>query len=131
MPIIKETKEEKIAKNMRLLGLTYEEAKQVVEDDEIIDKGGKCDWEVELTPEQKKAQRQARLADRKVSARKIPHKRTENQDKRDLIQTLKTCVEGLDTTNDLVVSHIEREITFNYKGVNYKLTLSAPRTPKE
>ncbi|MBQ0017114.1 MAG: hypothetical protein KBT30_00600 [Clostridiales bacterium] len=125
---VKETKEEKIAKNMRLLGLTYEEAKKVVEDDEIIDKGGKCEWEVELTPEQKKAQRQARLADRKVSNRKIPHKRTENQDKRDLIQTLKNGVETLDMVDNIVVSHIEREITFNYKGVDYKVVLSAPRT---
>ena len=124
----RETKEEKIKKNMRLLGLTYEEAKKVVEDDEIIDKGGKCEWEVELTPEQKKAQRKARLADRAVSEKKTTRTREPNQDKRDLITTLQNA---LTECENVVVANVEREITFTYNSVAYKITLSAPRTKKD
>lgn len=124
----RETKEEKIKKNMRLLGLTYEEAKKVVEDDEIIDKGGKCEWEVELTPEQKKAQRKARLADRAVSEKKTTRTREPNQDKRDLITTLQNA---LTECENVVVANVEREITFTYNGVAYKITLSAPRKAKD
>lgn len=123
----RETKEDKIKKNMRLLGLTYEEAKKVVEDDEIIDKGGKCEWEVELTPEQKKAQRKARLADRAVSEKKTTRKREPNVDKQKLIDTIRIALYEMEYSDNIVITNAEREITLTYNGTPYKITLSAPR----
>ena len=123
----RETFEEKVAKNMRLLGLSREEAEQVVRDDEIIDKGGKCDWEVELTPEQKKAQRAARKADRTISEKKQTRTRAENPDKRALIELINNAICADANASDIVITNVERELTFNYNGTAYKLTLSAPR----
>lgn len=125
----RETKEDKIKKNMKLLGLTYEEAKKVVEDDEIIDKGGKCEWEVELTPEQKKAQRKARLADRAVSEKKTTRKREPNEDKRAIMDLINNTLK--DSCEDIMLVNVERELTFTYNGTAYKITLSAPRKTKD
>ena len=53
--------EKLIAKHMKVLGITREEAIQLIEDDRKIDKGEKL---FELTPEQKQASKKARQADR-------------------------------------------------------------------
>ena len=114
---------------MNKLGLTYEEALQMVKDDDTIDNGGKCDWEVELTPEQKKVQRKARMADREVSKEKSKRTRKENPDKQGLISKMEEVLNTL-ADEEVVVLNAEREIAFLYNGTSYKLTLSAPRTPK-
>ena len=122
----RETFEDKVLKNMRL-GLTREEAEQIVRDDETIDKGGKCDWEVELTPEQKKAQRAARKADRSVSDKKQTRTRAENPDKRALMELFDNTLNEYIGVEDVIVTNVERELTFTYNGTAYKVTLSAPR----
>lgn len=126
----RETKEDKIAKNMRCLGITYEEAKQIVEDEEIIDKGGKCDWETELTPEQKKVIKEALKADRKPTTKKATTNRTkvENKDKQKLIESVSGALGDLGDITDIDIINNEREFTFNYKGTKYKIVLSAPRS---
>ena len=117
--------EERVAKNMALLHITREEAEEIVRDEDVIDKGGKCDWEVELTPEQKKAQRAARRADRPVAAEKKTRVRTENPDKRNLMDAIKAGIEG--SVANIDITNPEREMEFMYRGVKYKITLSAPR----
>lgn len=125
----KNAHDENVAKMMRLLKVSKEEAEKIVADDELIDKGGKCDWEVELTPEQKKAQRKARLADRTVSEKHTKHARAENPDKKDLIVCLTNALydKGIE---DYEILNAEREIAFTYNGTAYKITLSAPRKAK-
>jgi hypothetical protein len=125
----KNAHDENVAKMMRLLKVSKEEAEKIVADDELIDKGGKCDWEVELTPEQKKAQRKARLADRTVSEKHTKHARAENPDKRNLIEVLEKTLTEI--ASEIEVLNAEREISFNYNGTAYKITLSAPRKAKE
>ena len=61
-------KEKLIAKHMSLLGISREEAEQLVADDEAIDKGAKL---FELTAEQEKASKQARKADRAPTVYKL------------------------------------------------------------
>lgn len=121
--------EERVLKNMRLLHISREEAEEIVRDEDIIDKGGKCDWEVELTPEQKKAQRRLLMADRAPSEKK-GNRRAENPEKRELIAAINACISGLDNVDNLIVTNVERELTFNYNGVEYKVALSAPRPKK-
>lgn len=119
------------AKNyMRLLNVSFDEALQMVKDDDTIDNGGKCDWEVELTPEQKKIVRRARMADREVSKEKTKRTRKENPDKKDLIVAFANALydKGVE---DYEVLNPEREIAFIYNGAKYKITLSSPRAPKE
>lgn len=116
-------------------GYTTEEAELLVREDLMIDAGETCDWETELTDEQAKVSRQARQASREVSDTPTKRKRAEDWDKRHLIGCLCHYLTEEDQNNpsmvdDLVVLNPEREIEFHYHGRKFKLTLSAPRPPK-
>ena len=121
----KEPKEVRAEKYMKILKCSYEEALKVVEDDDIIDAGGKCDWETEPTAEEKKVMRKARMADRVVTEGKAKRTRAEDEDKRKLVADVKVLPEGLGA--DVNVTNIEREIEFTYNDRKFKITLSAPR----
>jgi hypothetical protein len=125
----KPSQEERAKKYMSLLNVSYNEALQMVIDDDTIDNGGKCDWEVELTPEQKKIVRKARMADREVKMEKTKRTRKENPDKQNLIEKFREVLEV--EADELEVLNPEREIAFIYNGTRYKITLSSPRVPKE
>lgn len=125
----KASQEIRAKKYMTLLNVSYDEALQMVKDDDTIDNGGKCDWEVELTPEQKKIVRRARMADREVSKEKVKRTRKENPDKRELMSEFEKVLDNL--ADEFEVLNAEREIAFIYKGNKYKITLSSPRAPKE
>jgi hypothetical protein len=122
------TDNEIIERNVKILDISREEATQMLEDDKRIDKGEKL---FTLTPEQEKASKKARQADRKkrttvykfdTSKRKKP----ENKGKQTIITALKEAVEGLgaDSVN---VTNNEREFFFEMDGTKYKVVLSMPR----
>lgn len=121
--------EERVKKYMTTLNLNYEDALKVVQDDDTIDNGGKCEWEKEMTPEQKKIARKARMADREVKKEKAKRTRKENPDKQNLIEKFREVLEN--ETDEIEVLNPEREIAFIYNGTRYKITLSSPRVPKE
>ena len=129
MPSRKEPKEVRAEKYMQILKCSYEEALKVVEDDDIIDAGGRCDWEKDPTPEEKKVMRQARMADRVVTAGKQKRTRTEDTDKRELMRELETLAGDLGESVE--VTNPERELEFLYNGRKFKITLSAPRGSKK
>ena len=112
--------EELIQNHMRILGISREEAIQLVEDDKRIDRGEKL---FELPPELEKGAKKARCvasADRKKSTAKREKK--VDDDKRHLINHF---TEGLENVN---VLNPEREFEFFYNGKKYKLVLSVPRS---
>lgn len=122
------TDNEIIERNMELLDISREEATQMLEDDRRIDKGEKL---FTLTPEQEKASKKARQADRKkkttvykfdTSKRKKP----ENKGKQTIITALTESVEKLGAEN-LDVTNNEREFFFELNGTKYKIVLSMPR----
>lgn len=122
------TDNEIIERNMELLDISREEAMQMLEDDRRIDKGEKL---FTLTPEQEKASKKARQADRKkkttvykfdTSKRKKP----ENKGKQAIITALTKSVENLGAEN-LDVTNNEREFFFELNGTKYKIVLSMPR----
>jgi len=84
----KESQETRAKKMMKLFDVDYEEALKMVQDDDLIDAGGKADWEEEMTPEQKKIARKARMADREISTEKVKRTRKEDDDKRELMNAL-------------------------------------------
>lgn len=104
---------------METLDLTEEQAKELLADDERIDKGERL---FELTKEQEQASKQAR----KTGTRKAtPTERTRkvDADKRFLIDLLAKAIgEGAEITNP------EREITFTHNERKFKVVLSAPRS---
>lgn len=122
------TDNEIIERNMKILDISREEATQMLEDDKRIDKGEKL---FTLTPEQEKASKKARQADRKkrttvykfdTSKRKKP----ENKGKQNIVNALTSVVEGLGAEN-LDVTNNEREFFFELDGTKYKVVLSMPR----
>lgn len=122
------TDNEIIERNMELLDISREEATQMLEDDKRIDKGEKL---FTLTPEQEKASKKARQADRKkkttvykfdTSKRKKP----ENKGKQAIITALTESVENLGAENLDVINN-EREFFFELNGTKYKIVLSMPR----
>lgn len=123
-------KEEMIKKHMNTLGITRDEAIQLIADDEEIDHMTRTsDIDGDLTDEQRKSAKKARQADRKPTVYKFDtSKRTrkENTGKRALIETIKEALENSGCTN-LEVTNIEREIVFFADGTKYKIVLSAPR----
>lgn len=123
-------KEEMIAKHMNTLGITREEAIQLIADDEEIDRMTRTsDIDGDLTAEQRKSAKKARQADRKPTVYKFDttkRKRAENTGKRFLIDEIKKCLENAGADN-LEVTNPEREIIFMSEGTKYKIVLSAPR----
>ena len=120
-----------IAKHMKTLGITREEAIQLIADDEAVDRMTKTsDIDGDLTTEQRKSAKSARQADRKPTVYKFDtskRKRAENTGKRFLIETLKSALEGIEVES-LDVTNVEREIIFHHDGTKYKIVLSAPRS---
>ena len=110
---------------MRKLGFTDEEIAEVMEADKKIDQGEKL---FELTAEQEKASKQARQADRKPKVYDLDNtggKRNKkvNNAKIELLQNLIDAIPA-----DVEIQNPEREFTFIYKDVKYKVVLSIPRT---
>ena len=115
-----------VQKIMKALGLTEQEAKEMLEADRKIDKGEKL---FELTPEQEKASKKARSTGTKKptvynfdTAKK---KRKECPDKQHLVNLL---AEALGTEcQKIEVTNKERELIFEFNGTGYRLTLAVPR----
>ena len=121
-------KEKLIAKHMKLLGISREEAEQLVADDEAIDKGAKL---FELTAEQEKASKQARKADRAPTVYKLDNtagkrSKKEDTDKATLLNALFTAILPMCDTYE--VTNAEREFCFTYHERKFKVVLSAPRS---
>ena len=123
-------KEEMIVKHMKTLGITREEAIQLIADDEEIDRMTRTsDIDGDLTAEQRKSAKKARQADRKPTVYKFDttkRKRAENTGKKFLIDEIKKCLENAGA-DSLEVTNPEREIIFMSEGTKYKIVLSAPR----
>lgn len=120
--------EKLIAKHMAQLGLTREEAIQLIADDVAIDKGAKL---FSLTPEQEKEAKKARQAERKPTVYNFDtskRKRAENPDKRELISTIHDCIQSSEDCESIEITNPEREMIFHFRGVKYKIVLSAPRS---
>lgn len=112
--------EELIQNHMRILGISREEAIQLIEDDKRIDRGEKL---FELPPELEKGAKKARCvasADRKKPTAKREKK--VDEDKRHLINHFTVGLENVNVINP------EREFEFFYKGKKYKIVLSVPRS---
>lgn len=122
------TDNEIIERNMKILDISREEATQMLEDDKRIDKGEKL---FTLTPEQEKASKKARQADRKKRTTvykfdTFKRKKPENKGKQNIVNALTSAVENLGAEN-LDVTNNEREFFFELDGTKYKVVLSMPR----
>lgn len=114
------------------LGMTEEEALQVIADDTDIDHGEAKDFD--LTKEQQaNAKKYMGTGTRKTSesAKRV---RKENPDKREIITMIfdlfrETAIDE-DPMENVVMANPERQIDFHYKGESYSITLTQHRKPK-
>ncbi len=111
-----------VEKLMKNLGISREEALQVLADDKAIDRGEKL---FELSADQKKAAKQATRADSKPH--KTPTKREPkvDKDKAEIMQTIDDALCSL--VDDVAERTNDRELFFIYNEKKYKVTLSCPR----
>ena len=117
---------DKVQELMVKLDLTEAEAKQLIADDEAIDKGEKL---FELSQEGKQVEKQMRQADRKVVdayGKTTKRERKANTDKAFLLNELFKAI--LPNCETYEIQNGEREFTFTYNGTKYKVVLSAPRS---
>lgn len=122
--------EKQIAYLMKTLDISEAEAKQMIADDEAIEKGANL---FPLTAEQEKASKKARgTGSRAYTFTK--RERKPDKDKRFLIDllmralfrcSLQDAIDKIDVTNP------ERQIDFVYNDRKFRIVLSAPRTPSE
>ena len=114
--------EEKIQKMMKSLGISREEAIQLMEDDKEIDRGAKL---FELPNELKAGAKKARQADRKKT--EVKRERKPKPEKEELCSAMMDGLRELGV-EEFSITNAEREFIFHRNGVKYKVTLACPRT---
>ena len=116
--------EKRLAFTMKTLGMTREEVLEMWEEDKEIDQGAK---KFELDPELEAGAKKARQADRKKQTEPVKRERKANDDKRTLIEVISNTINTISDA-PVEITNLEREMIFQFKGVKYKVVLSAPRT---
>ena len=114
--------EERIAKLMKSLGCSREEALQVIEDDKRIDKGEKL---FELSAEQKKVVKEScATGTKKRTVYKFDSAKSKKKDaeKEEFIAKLHEIVAQF--TENCEIANANREITFNLGENEYSLVLT-------
>lgn len=134
-------KEETILKIMNSLKCSREEAEQVFEDDEAIDKGEKL---FELDPEREKASKKARNIGTKTTTKEPPKADTpkakttttktktkkDNPTKARIIETLFKAIQELEGVTNAENPNVEKTITFELDGNKFEIDLKQKRQPK-
>lgn len=123
--------EKRIVELMQTLDLTREEAIELIQEDEKVDKMTVKETESDLTAEQKQAIKKAKGGAKAVDAfgKKRVVERKADEDKRTLISLLYSTLHSADdpSCENIEVTNPERQIDFNMNGRRFRLVLSAPR----
>lgn len=122
------TREDRIKAVMLAANCSYEDAVQVIEDDEAIDKGERLDWEPTIE-EEKEMRKATRLkVDRKPSGERKPREREADNVKREIVAKV---AEAMGQYENVEIANVEREVTFVIDGAEYSLTLTKHRKSKK
>ena len=105
---------------MKKLGLTYEEAVQLYEDEN-------ADNLPDLTDEQKQVEKEMLRAERKKETAPRKRERKADDSKRHLIRLLEIAIGYNPEVTDFIITNVEREMEFTFRGEKYRLTLAKPR----
>jgi len=125
-------REAQIARIMKELDLTRDEALEMLAEDEEIEKGADLH---PLTAEQEEVVKKMRKADRAPTVYNWQKKRERkpNELKREIIDDLFgfLCSNWTEIAQNGDISNIERQIDFSLDGRSFSLTLTEHRKPKE
>lgn len=119
--------EERVKQFMQTFGISEEEAKQMIADDDAIEHGEDL---FPLTAEQQQASKEMRsTGTRKTTTYNFKKReRKPDNDKRELIEMLNALLNS--QTEEITVTNPERQIDFIFHNRNFRIVLSAPRPPK-
>lgn len=126
---------EKVKEIMRLLDCSEEEALDVVETDEIIDKGGRTKYD--LTKEQEKIAMKISAVNERTAKNQMENKRgkvrAENPTKSGIISNLAEFLTEMSNflCENVEITNKERQIAFVCGENSYELTLVQKRKPKK
>ena len=123
-----EKRNEKALKLMAQLDCSYDEAYQVVLDDEAVDRGEALPWD--LTPEQLKESKKARQADHAKPKEKVKRERKRNDAKANLIFALANFLKDSETITEVEITNPERQVAFTLGDLKFELTLVQKREKK-
>jgi hypothetical protein len=120
----------KVKEIMRLLDCSEEDAIDVIETDEIIDKGGRSPYDLPIE-EEKQALKIASINERKTKKadNQKGKNRPENLTKSGIIEFLFKNLQEFDC-NDLKITNKERQIAFSVGENDFELTLVQKRKKK-
>lgn len=117
------TKENEILQNMKLLGISREEAEQLWEDDhsdEILP---------EVAEMEKKAQKIRRYEKSNAPRKPSSRERKVDPHKKHLINCIRVLLEGLKAEIEPLTN--ETDLHFTYEGASYSVKLTKHRPPKK
>ena len=120
--------EQEIQRQMKIYKISYDEAKQLVEDDINVDKGEPLEWD--LTPEQKKVQKQALKTGTRQVKEKVKRERKENPTKKNIICEIAELLNKGDVYSNVEITNSERQIAFTVGESKFELTLVQKRDKK-
>lgn len=121
--------EKRIASMMKSLGCTREEAIAVIAEDEAIDKMTMKEINADLTPEQRKAMKDAtKTGTKKRTA--VKRERKPDEEKADIITQIAEFLKTIDGY-DVDIIKGEREISLIVGANDYSITLTKHRPPKK
>lgn len=118
--------EKQIAHLMKTLDISEAEAKQMIADDEAIERGADL---FPLTAEQEKASKKARATGSRAYTFTKRERKPDN-DKRELISLFDELLADV-SDGEITITNPERQIDFVYNDRKFRIVLSAPRTPSE
>lgn len=125
---MKPTEEQNVYNNLRKMGLTDEEVKEVISADKAIDKGEKL---FELTAEQKQAEKKYKNTHTRTVKTAYGQTQTKERktdtDKRMLIDALAETLKNYADSGVIEITNAEREIELVFHNRKFKIVLSAPR----
>lgn len=115
---------------MKALGVSKEEALQIIADDNDIDKGKAKDFD--LTKEQEKnAKHYRQTHQKKKSGKPVKREHKPNVYKANLIAYLAECLQDYNDADFVQIANKEREIVFkNSQNVEFSVTLVQHRAKK-
>ena len=127
-------KAEKVKEIMRLLDCTEEEALDVIRTDEIIDKGGRTEYDLPIA-EEKVALKIGRIDERKAKSadNKRGKVRAENPTKSGIIAEIAEFLteKSQFACENVEITNKERQIAFKIGENAYEITLVQKRKPKK
>ena len=122
---------EKVAKLMKSLDITEEEALELIAEDEKVDKMTVTETANDLTAEQKAVIKEMKNTTRAVDAfgKKREIHKAPDEAKRLFVQKIFEMVNDTEGATDVNIANIEREVDFKYGGKDYYITFSFRRGP--